>query len=76
MRKKFTASLYQKGVVNMYYKVKFVETDGAIQNMCMYHKKEIQKWINNNDVSIMKVTKITKKSETDITNAFSIKNKK
>lgn len=59
----------------MYYKVKFVETDGAIQNMCMYHKKEIQKWINNNnDVSIMKVIKITRKSETDITNTFSIKN--
>lgn len=58
----------------MYYKVKFVEPDGAIQNMCMYHKREIQKWINNNDVSIMKVTKITRKSETDITDAFSIKN--
>lgn len=58
----------------MYYKVKFIELDGTIQNFCTNHKKEMQNWLDKNDVVIKKVIKITKKCGTDVTKSFNIKN--
>ena len=62
----------------MYYRIKFIELDGTIQNYETKNKVETRKWIENNRnyVSIESITKVTKKKEVNVNELFLIRTEK